>query len=52
MRSLRGRLFAATLAALALTLTLTIAIGAILTTPRSPLLRIRQTPSPPSGGSP
>jgi signal transduction histidine kinase len=31
LRSLRGRLFAATLAALALTLTLTIAIGALLT---------------------
>ena len=31
MKSLRGRLFAATLAALALTLTLTIAIGALLT---------------------
>jgi len=31
LKSLRGRLFAATLAALALTLTLTIAIGAVLT---------------------
>ncbi len=31
MKTLRGRLFAATLAALALTLTLTIAIGAVLT---------------------
>src|SRR3954447_25570500 len=31
MTSLRGRLFAATLAALALTLALTIAIGAVLT---------------------